>query len=236
MTQSETKIAVAKGELGSKIEGWLRGNYGVSIRIEGRPLSYKQSVGSLEFVPMTSKDVPMCVANGLVKYGITGNDLVDNYNLGAGVRILKTLKELDFGKGDLVLFSEKSALQRLASLKQGCKVVAPAYYYNLLVFGEAGDYIRRNFGAFEVIQVEGSTEGFVLNGWADFGYDITTLLRKEAQEEKSRTTLLYNRLTVVENVESRPTQAILLSKDTPECSAEAFETLLNFAKACVPQN
>ena len=150
--------------------------------------------------------------------------------------MLKTIKEMDFGKGDLVLFSEKSTLQRLTSLKRGCKVAAPAYYYNLLVFGEVGDYLRRNFGAFEVIRVEGSTEGFVLNGWADFGYDITTLLRKETREEKSRTTLIYNGLTIVESVAPRPTQAILLSRDTQECTAEAFGTLLNSAKAYMTLN
>ena len=98
-----TYVALAKGELGKEIENYLSG-YGVDVQLDGRPLNFVQRADGCIFRPMWSKDVPWYVSERAA-YGITGEDVATNYQLGKGAGI-KVVDKLGFGKGDLVVFTQ----------------------------------------------------------------------------------------------------------------------------------
>ncbi len=213
-----TFIALAKGELGKDTERYLQ-SYGLAVKLGGRPLQFVQRIGNRTFRPMKAKDVPSYVAE-TADYGITGEDLANEYSLGNG-NSLKILEKLGFGKGDLVLFSKDGIASIKRRLERKPVVVAPYYYRNLLALGQAGGCIRNEFGEFKPKYVNGSTEGFVKDGTADIGFDLTTYFQKP-QEERKGTTLAENGLIILERI--MPTEAVVISR--PCYTASDYRAML----------
>lgn len=219
-------IALAKGELGKDIEKYLQ-SYGLMVQLDGRPLQFVQRIGNRVFRPMQSKDVPWYVATR-ADYGITGEDLTTEYNLGNG-KNLKILERLGFGKADLAIFAKGKAPEVKRKLKRTPVVAVPYYYRNMLTSGQAGRYIRDAFGDFEPLEVSGSTEGFVAEdfvegGAADLGFDLTTMFYRPA-ERRGQSTIPSNGLTVLERI--MPTEAVVVARDSSEFTMRAFEDVLN---------
>ncbi len=211
-------IALAKGELGKDTERYLQ-NYGLAVRLDGRPLQFVQRIDSRVFRPMQSKDVPWYVAE-VADYGITGEDLTAEYTLENGSRI-NILERLGFGKGDLVVFAKADIADVKRNLKKKPIVAAPYYYKNLLEIGQAGNCIRAMLEEFEPRYVNGSTEGFVADGGADIGFDLTTYFQK-LPEERNTATLIKNGLKIVERI--MPTEAVVIAK--PCYTSEDFRIML----------
>lgn len=165
---------------------------------------------------MQSKDVPWYVAEK-ADYGITGEDLATEYLLGNSDSI-KILSRLGFGKGDLVVFC------RTVPDKGKVRVATPAFYGNLVSKGYVSDYLR-TFGEYEVLEVSGSTEGFVADGTADLGFDFTTYFTKNPDERKA-TTLETNGLKIIKRI--MPTEAVVISKNRQEYTLDSFESSLDY--------
>ncbi|MBI4170095.1 MAG: ATP phosphoribosyltransferase [Candidatus Aenigmarchaeota archaeon] len=199
-------IALAKGELGKQIEDYM-GNYGMSVKLDGRPLTFEQRAGNCLFRPMQSKDVPWYVAERGA-YGITGEDLVAEYMIGNSGRI-KIIQRLGFGKADLVLFAKENE-----NIPQMPKVAVPYYYRNIA---------RKFLPEYDIVEVSGSTEGFVIDSTTDIGLDITTYLLKP-ESERSRTTLAANGLRIVEKIMS--TEAVVISENRSRYTLGDFERML----------
>lgn len=215
-------IALAKGELGKDIEKYMEG-YGIMVQLDGRPLQFEQRIGNRVFAPMQSKDVPRYVAVR-ADYGITGEDLVEDYRLGSG-DTLKVVDKLGFGKADLVVFAKDSSPAEIKrKLKRRPILVAPNFYRNLVTNGEVGRYLRDVFGEYDVELVTGSTEGFVVRNDADLGFDLTTYFQRP-EEERKRTTLSSNGLSIVER--AMPTEAVVVAKNSPEFTPKEFEKALS---------
>lgn len=215
-------IALARGELGKEIEKYLHG-YGIMVQLDGRPLQFEQRIGNRVFAPMQSKDVPRYVARK-ADFGITGEDLVEDYRLGSG-DTLKVVDKLGFGKADLVVFAKDSSPTEIKrKLKRRPIVVAPNFYKNLVTNGKIGGYLRDVFGEYDVNLVAGSTEGFVVRDDADLGFDLTTYFQRP-KEERKRTTLSSNGLRIVER--SMPTEAVVVTKNSSEFTLKEFENALS---------
>ncbi len=152
-------------------------------------------------------------------YGITGEDLIAEYNAGNSGNSIQVLDKLGFGKGDLVVF----ASDKPPAMRQP-KVAVPLYYRNLARNGAAGAYFQDAFGEYEIIDVNGSTEGFVADGTADYGFDFTTYFTR-LPEERARTTLAANGLVIVEKI--LPTEAVAVAKNSTQFTMEEFERALN---------
>ncbi len=212
-------IALAKGELGKDIEKYLQA-YGLYVQLDGRPMKFVQRIGNRVFRPMQSKDVPWYVA-GKADYGITGEDLVEDYLLGSGDEI-KIVDRLGFGKADLVVFARDSNPAEIKrKFKKQPTVIAPNFYSNLVANGKVREYLRKTFGEYDVELVAGSTEGFVARGDADIGFDLTTYFQRP-EEERERTTLSSNGLKIVERI--MPTEAVAIAK--PCYTADDFRRML----------
>jgi phosphoribosyl-AMP cyclohydrolase len=193
------------------------------VQMEGRPLQFVQRIGNSVFAPMQSKDVPRYVSRR-ADYGITGEDLTADYNLGNG-GTLKIVDKLGFGKADLVVFAKRGSLAEIkGDLKRRPIVAAPNFYWNLATGGKAGEYLSDAFGEFDVELVAGSTEGFVVRDDADLGFDLTTYFQRPP-EERGKTTLSSNGLKIVERI--MPTEAVIVAKNSPEFTVEGFEKILN---------
>lgn len=206
----ETILALSKGELGNEIEKYLK-SYGLYVKINNRPVSFVQRVGNRIFRPMRSGDVPRYVAER-ADYGITGEDMVAEYNINntAGIRILD---KLGFGKGNLVLFSRGDDMK-----KDTPTVAVPFYYRELLEKGQADKFLRNMFREYNVFEVGGSTEGFVADTTADIGFDFTTGYGCPGK----RTTLSENGLKIIENI--MPTETVLVARNG--YSKEDFDKFL----------
>lgn len=213
-------IALAKGELGIDTEKYLQ-NYGLIVRLDGRPLRYEQRIGSIKFRPMASKDVPWYVAEK-ADYGITGEDLLEDYNLGNGNK-LKIVGMAGFGKADLVVFARDDLPGVKRNLRGKLKVVAPYFYSNLVTRGKAGEYMRENFGDYDVKFVSGFIEGFVARGDADIGFDLTSYFQQQA-DERERTTIASNGLKILENI--MPTEAVVITRAESRSKIGDFKNML----------
>ena len=229
--RSYLTIALAKGELAKPVEDYLK-SYGIDVVVEERPVTFVQRMGNVNFRPMRSNDVPRYVGGiaeagiyfeGWEGYGITGQDFTTEYDLNNPKKI-KVIKRLGFGEGDLVLFSTRNTKQLRKGLNR-VPIVAVAHKYRGLVdFGAAGIYLMKNFDeGYRVLPVEDSVEGFVADGTADIGFGFTSLLRKRRGDTR-KTTLEKNDLVVLENI--MPTEAVVISKDSPEFNFEEFDRAL----------
>lgn len=216
-------IALSKGELGKEIEVYLK-NYGLNIKLDGRPLQFVQSIDNRIFRPMQSKDVPWYVVSK-ADYGVVGEDLVTAYTLEKNNDI-KILDRLDFGKGDLVIFSKKPMYQ--IKKRGNPKLAVPSYYSSFVKRGSVGKYMNEEFPGFDIdtdlFEVSGSTEGFVADGTADLGFDFTTYFRKNTGDF-NQTTIEKNGLKIAEKI--MPTEAVVISKNSEDFTIKKFEEMLN---------
>jgi ATP phosphoribosyltransferase len=217
---SSSIIAVAKGELGEGIQKYLE-SYGVFVELNGRPLKFVNKAGKCIFRPMRSGDVPWYTAS-VADYGITGEDLVENYNCGTSMP-LKIVKRLGFGNADLVAFGKSTH----TNIERKPVIAAPYYYKNLLISGKPANYFKNIFGDYDILEVQGSTEGFVCDGTADAGFDVTTYFRVKPEEQKKKT-LAVNRLVIFENL--MPTEAVIVSRCDNKFTEKDFETKMKELK------
>lgn len=229
-------VALAKGELGTSVQGYLSRTYGIEINIEDRPVDFKQSIGKVTFWPTKSEDVPRCVGgfydDGVhispgAHFGITGLDFVTTYKLEGHGR-LKVLRDLDFGEGDILLFSLYD-IERIKSGERTPRVVTEHRYRPLLKKGAAAKFLREKFGNFDVMGVGGSVEGYVANGSADIGFDFSTYMRKENGEAET-TTIARNGLRVMAN--AMATGAVIVSRDSVKYTSDLFDETMRAAGGC----
>jgi len=160
-------------------------------------------------------DVPDYVAKRYAEYGITGFDLFKEY-LTEGSAKIKVVKELGFGKGDLVIFARETYKPRKNPL-----IAVPTCYKNILKQGQTANYLKKKYGLYHIFEVNGSTEGFVADGIADLGFDFTTQYQKA---EYAKTTLMANHLKIIEKIMS--TEAVLITRDSDEFTFEKYEQLI----------
>ena len=193
------------------------------VKLDGRPLQFEQRIGNRVFAPMQSKDIPRYVA-ARADYGITGEDMIEDYRLGSG-NTLKILDKPGFGKADLVVFAKDgSPVEIKRKLKRRPIVATPNFYGNLVTKGKVGGYLRDVFGEYDVELVAGSTEGFVVRDDADLGFDLTTYFQRP-EEEKKGTTLSSNGLKIVERM--MPTEAVVVTKNSSKFTLKEFEKTLS---------
>ena len=158
--------------------------------------------------------MPDYVAKRYAEYGITGFDLFKEY-LTEGSAKIKVVKELGFGKGDLVIFARETYKPRKNPL-----IAVPTCYKNILKQGQTANYLKKKYGLYHIFEVNGSTEGFVADGIADLGFDFTTQYQKA---EYAKTTLMANHLKIIEKIMS--TEAVLITRDSDEFTFEKYEQL-----------
>lgn len=133
----------------------------------------------IQILFIRANDIPQFVNNGVADLGITGKDMVFEYN-----DDVELLLDLDYGKARLIVASpENSPIRSVSDVKDGTKVATEFPNLTKKFFEENGKHIK-------IVKVSGATEIAPQIGVADMIVDLTD----------SGTTLKVNKLIIIEEI------------------------------------